>query len=304
MNKLYTLGGHRGMGCTDHTFYQDKRDIAHLPVENTLDSFEMAFANGADYVELDAVMSRDGVIFTLHNVVPGDHFFADKKPNAMLNEMDFASIQSYNTGRYELGRISSLADTLNTLSKIDPNTLPWVVNIELKGVQGSGQAFETNGFLEAVAKTVQGSPVSPSRILFSSFCFENISRMSHLLPTSHYGMLFNEDNNQTAIYSTHQQNVAYQYLPFNANNITLVNELWEKHASPATCLGYLHPEVDTITEETLIVAKENLQSINCWAYLEPMSQKRAEQYAELKYLCDKHSLHLTIITDYLKELTL
>lgn len=61
----FLLGGHRGFGCTDHPHFQTIRDIATLPAENTLESVEKAFANGAQFVEIDAVPTADGEIVVL-----------------------------------------------------------------------------------------------------------------------------------------------------------------------------------------------------------------------------------------------
>lgn len=60
------LGGHRGMGCTDHPFYAQRRDIASLPPENSLLSFMQAYREGAAYVELDAVVLGDQEVVCLH----------------------------------------------------------------------------------------------------------------------------------------------------------------------------------------------------------------------------------------------
>ena len=89
------IAGHRGFGCTDHNFYQSIRDIQNLPVENTLESIEKAFKAGVKYIETDAVMSKDGVLFALHNVVPTDHFFGVEMPTRKLNELNFKDIAKY-----------------------------------------------------------------------------------------------------------------------------------------------------------------------------------------------------------------
>src|SRR6218665_2753794 len=114
------IGGHRGLGCTDHDFYQKLRDIANLPVENTAESVQAAFVGRADYVEIDAVMSADGVLFTLHNVVVKDHFFGATFPSAPLNTLPFADIATFKTGRHANGRIAPLSEVLSVVAKHSP----------------------------------------------------------------------------------------------------------------------------------------------------------------------------------------
>lgn len=224
------------MGCTDHGFYY-KRNIRQLPVENTIDSVVQAFENGADYVEIDAVMSADGILFSIHNVVPKDHFFTPDMPPALLNMMTFAEIQKFYTGHSHNGKIKPFAEMLDAIAANDPKTLPWAVNIEIKGVQGSGQNYEANDYLKILADTVQKSKLSPERVLYSSFSLANVLSMSHLMPESQFGMLFGEKSEPRAIYADHQDDPRYQYLPFNPTQIDFVTSAWKEEANPKAKLG-------------------------------------------------------------------
>lgn len=296
------LGGHRGMGCTDHDFYQDKRDIASLPVENTLESIKAAFENGADYIETDAVMSADGVLFTIHNVVPKDHFFADDRPRDLLNTLPYAEISPYKTGRYNNGTVARLDDVLNHIAAVDPRTLPWSINIEIKGVQGSGQDYEENDYLHKLVKTVENSALGTDRILFSSFSLENIIRVSHALPSAHYGMLFSEKDQPRGIYRNHTDDFRYQYLPFKTDSIRQVLEQWQKAAHPSARLEYLHPEIMTVTPDIIYnIAQMNL-GLNVWALFEQLDAARLDYYRNIMECTAKSGVALTIITDYLPEM--
>lgn len=297
-----SLGGHRGLGCTDHDFYQSLRDIAALPVENTQDSLMAAFAAGADYVETDAVMSGDGVLFTLHNVVPRDHFFVSRQPDGVLNRLPFDRIASCATGRAGKGRIDTLRAILDSIAQSGMGNTPWRVNIEIKGVQGSGQAYETNDYLQRLAQTLQDSALEAGRVLFSSFCLQNIIAMSHLVPQAHYGMLFAEMPETRSIYLDRTDDAAYQYLPFNAAMIEEVFDRWSKGARAGVRLGYLHPEVMTITPEMLAQAAARGAGINCWALFEALDSKRAGVYLDLVRQCRSLQLPLTIISDYIPEM--
>lgn len=293
------MGGHRGLGCTDHDFYQSRRAIADLPVENTRDSIVAAYAAGADYVEIDAVMSADGVLFTLHNVVPADHFFAADLPQKMLNQMNFDEIARFTTGRGQQGRIVPLADILQEIAKASPKTLSWDVNIEIKGVQGSDQPLEANDYIKKLASVVKNSPLPPERVLFSSFALHNIMAMSHELPKAQYGILFGEKPDPRPIYADRRDSPSCQYLPFNPAHTAIVKGLWGEGAASRAELGYFHPEFASITPDTIMLADRHDVGINSWALFEEMTAERRSAYARLADACQAEDVPFTVITDYI-----
>jgi glycerophosphoryl diester phosphodiesterase len=306
--KRYYVGGHRGKGCTDHRFFQNVRPISILPVENTLSAFQMAFREGADFVELDAVMSASGLgdntrLFTIHNVVPDDHFFGEKKPLKMLNQMPFDEIQSYQTGRYGFGSVTPLLDTLKCIKEADPNTAPYVVNIEIKGVQGSGQQYESNDYLYNLSEVVKESGIDQRRVLFSSFCLQNILEMSYALPQSQFGMLFNETDKQAPIYSDKQDSFYHRYLPFNEENFNKVSGIWTKEAHKDSTLGYVHPEILTVTKNMVDIIARSGMGMNPWTFLEEMNPERLKLHENKKELVHASGInHYSIITDYISEM--
>jgi glycerophosphoryl diester phosphodiesterase len=271
------IGGHRGMGCTDNEFCLKYRDITQYPVENTVESITAAFNAGADYVEIDAVMSKDGTLFTLHNVVPQDHFFGAKVPPDLLSKMDFSDILAFRSGRNENGTVSTLEDLLAAVASLDPHTADFCINIEMKGVQGSG--------------------IPPERILFSSFCLENILQMSQLLPDAQYGMLFTDKTVVTPNYTDHQDDMRYQSIPFDPQHIMDIVSVWDREAAPEARLKYLHPEIHSITPETVRVAKGLGLGINSWSIHECQSAEWDKMYQETAKMCDSQ-VPLTVITDY------
>lgn len=298
------LAGHRGMGCTDHEFYQSMRDVKKLPVENTVNAVRLALENGAAYVEIDALMSRDGVIFTLHNVVIADHFFADEKPDNDLNTLDFEVINNFKTGRYSNGDIASLLDVLNTVDQHGPKSLNFDVNIEIKGVQGSNQNFEDNDFIEQIADIAKASDIPVERILFSSFCLMNIVRMSHFLPNAQFGMLFTQHHDhEKPIYKNHVGEMAYQYVSLTIESVNDVLGYWQENAHQDAVISYCHPEISTLTEDLIFSLKKNNKGLNCWALFETLDTDRKNHYKNINQLCADHDVSITVITDYLEEMT-
>lgn len=299
MAKTLQLGGHRGFGCTDHEFYQTHRDIKNLPVENTLDSIRAAYAAGASYVEIDAVMSADEEIFILHNVVPADHFFVPPQPVGLLNTLKFEEIANCRTGRGGTGKIARLSDVLNLISGVSPKNLNWDVNIEIKGVQGSRQPIEKINFIKKLAAVVQQSPLPVERVLFSSFALHNIMAMSHELPAAQYGMLFAEKGEPQAIYADRPDAPSCQYLPYTPAHAAIVMGLWGEGAHNRARLGYFHPEFASITPDTIMLADKHEVGINSWALFEDMDDARRAAYLTLADACQAEDVPFTVITDYI-----
>jgi glycerophosphoryl diester phosphodiesterase len=293
------IGGHRGLGCTDHDFYQTRRDIASLPVENTVESVAAAFAAGADYVEIDAVMSADGVVFTLHNVVVADHFFGTAQPAAPLHTLPFEEIAAFKTGRHANGRIAPLSETLALIARVSPKTLPWDVNIEIKGVQGADQPLETNDFIKRIADVVRASPVPAPRVLFSSFALQNILAMSREMPAAQYGMLFGDKPDARPIYADRRDDIACQYLPYTAPAAAAVMAAWQGGAAKGAVLGYAHPEFASLSPDTAMLAEAQGLGINSWALFEEMTPERHAAYLRLADACDAEGVFFSVITDYI-----
>jgi glycerophosphoryl diester phosphodiesterase len=300
--------GHRGLGCTDNPYYGDKRDIKNLPVENTIPSFDAGYDAGMVYFETDAVTSKDGVIFTVHNVKPADHFFGAEKPEQMLNKMNFADIEKYKTGHYQNGQVSRMEDALALAKRRDPKVLSFCINIEIKGNQGSQQDYEDDDFLINLADLVRKSGIDLSRVLFSSFSLENMIRMSHLLPEAQFGMLFAENPQDGSepkpkpIYADHRDDPHYQYLPFDPLHVDYVMNQWTLHAHPQTALAYVHPEIMSITPQKIDDMAKHGLGINCWALFEKFDETRAGIYKNTIACANEKKVQFTVITDYLPEM--
>lgn len=298
---IIALGGHRGCGCTDHEFFAF-RDLANLPVENTRASLARAFQAGADFVEFDAVTSADGVAFVLHNVMPDDHFFGARKPPRLLNKMAWADIQPFKSGRHACGDVAALSDVLRDLKDMPPRATPWTVNIELKGVQGSGQPCDMDALLEAVARAIGDAGVVPARLMFSSFALANIAAMAQRFPDAHYAMLFSPRPEPRSIYADHQDDPAYTYLPFTREAIAQTLNLWAREVGTGARLGYLHAEVATIGPEHLAAAASEGIGINSWGLFERLSDERVALYRRLVAECAAQGIRYSIMTDYLPEM--
>lgn len=154
MNMLYTLPkpvifGHRG-AC------------AHAP-ENTLASFRLAFDQGADAIELDAKLSRDGEVVVFHDSTldrtTNGTGRVDSKSLAELRELDAGS---HFSEQFRGEKIPLLLEVLEEFGKTR------YINIEL-----TNYTSPNDELVEKAAALVNSMGLG-ERILFSSFSAQNL----------------------------------------------------------------------------------------------------------------------------------
>ncbi len=147
--------------------------------ENTLAAFALAAEQGADGVELDVQMTKDGRLVICHDET------IDRTANAKgwirdytfeeLRKLDF----SYGKLQYEGETIPTLEEVLDLLT---PTGL--TVNIELK----NGVCFYP-GMEEKVVELVEKKGWQ-ERVIFSSFNHYSVRKLAGLAPWSKRGVLY------------------------------------------------------------------------------------------------------------------
>lgn len=272
LREFNKIGGHRGLGCTDHEFYQSFRDVKNLPVENTAASVKAAFNAGADYVEIDAVQSRDGAIFVHHDV------------------------------SFQNGVFVPLREVLDAVFESSPKTGRWDVNVEIRGVQESGQPYEGGLFIRKLAQEVYRSKIPPENILWSSFALQNLILMSDHFPQGQYGMLFSEKLSAASLYSDCLNDVRFQEIPFNEEYGRRVMKIWEDEAHRGAQIKSFHAEVTTITPRHIRMADMLGVGINSWALFEKIDERRLALYGNLKKETQKYKVPFSVITDYIEQI--
>lgn len=169
MNRLFELStpiafAHRGSS-------------AHAP-ENTIAAFCLALEQGADAVELDVKLSRDGKIMVFHDLTL-DRVTGVK---GRFCERTFADLRSLDAGewfstRFKGERIPMLSEVFEAVGK------NMVINIELTNYDTPGDALP-----EEVAKLVKEHNVE-DRVIFSSFDPRNLVKIRQRLPESQTALL-------------------------------------------------------------------------------------------------------------------
>jgi len=150
---------------------------AHAP-ENTLAAFELALAQGAHGVELDAKLSSDGEVVVIHDATI-DRTTAEKGhvsqlTLAALRELDAGSFFSEKFGGE---KIPALAEVFETIGRRA------FINVEL-----TNYATPHDGLAVKVCELVKRFGLE-ERILFSSFLPANLARTRGLLPDVPRGLL-------------------------------------------------------------------------------------------------------------------
>lgn len=150
---------------------------AHAP-ENTLAAFELAVAQGADAIEFDVKLTRDGHVIVLHDQTldrtTDGHGDLRQVPLGALRRLDagggFAE-------RFRGERIPTLEEVFEAVGQ------RILMNIEL-----TNYATPLDGLVPAVAALVKKFRLE-ERVLFSSFYPHNLRRAKRLLPQVPCGLL-------------------------------------------------------------------------------------------------------------------
>jgi glycerophosphoryl diester phosphodiesterase len=161
---------------------------AHAP-ENTLAAFRRAVSDGADAVEFDVRMTRDGEIVVIHDShlrrTAGGAGRVERRSAAELRRL---SAGAWFGASFSAERIPTLDEVLEML----PRSIG--LNIELK----AGLRTRRNPALVERCCAVIRRHRAESRVLFSSFHHPFIRRARRLLPSAAAGLLFHPIRRATA----------------------------------------------------------------------------------------------------------
>jgi len=150
---------------------------AHAP-ENTLAAFELAYAQGADAIELDAKLSADGHVIVIHDLTvdrtTGAHGRVKDMKLADLRVLDAGSSFSTN---FRGEKVPLLEEVFETLGQ------KLFINVEL-----TNYSTPRDHLVESVCMLVKRFNLQ-KRILFSSFFASNLLRARSYLPEVPCGLL-------------------------------------------------------------------------------------------------------------------
>ena len=191
-NRTMKLWAHRGAS-------------GHAP-ENTLPAFEMAHLAGADGIELDVQLSKDGVPVVIHDEQ------IDRVSDGVGNVRDytFEELRSFNMNRQFPAYGRAVIPTLSEVYDLVKGT-EMAVNLELKN---SVVFYE--GLEEQVLELARRKGLE-DRIIYSSFNHYSMRKIKRLLPTARVAFLYSDGILDAAEYA--RQNGAYAIHPSLGNMV-------------------------------------------------------------------------------------
>jgi glycerophosphoryl diester phosphodiesterase len=168
--------GHRGSG---------KSNGENPFAENTLPSFENAYKEGAEYVELDVQLSKDGQVVVMHD------FSTEKTTNLPGCVADYTYAQ-LTTADATLGSAATAKVGVPLLSEVLAlaKEKSGFVNIEIK-VNDEATACPKTDVAALVTATVAEVKAAKAtdRVIFSSFSFGAAKEAKKQLPATPSGLL-------------------------------------------------------------------------------------------------------------------
>lgn len=165
-----------------HTLNFAHRGARRAAPENTLAAFAKALQLGADGIELDTLLSKDGVLVVCHNLE------VDATSNGLGRVQDFSlsELREFDFGGwFDPAFAGEKIPTLNEVFDLVGSRL--LVNIEMKSVslRGDGLATATAAFIKARNLYDQ--------VIVSSFNPLALRRVHRLDPRIEIGLLYSPD---------------------------------------------------------------------------------------------------------------
>lgn len=150
--------------------------------ENTLPAFRLAVEQGADAIELDAMLTRDGEVVVTHDLDLGP----TKAEKGTVRKMSFADISAIDAGAWFSPEFTGtqIPTLRQVLQEIAPHIL---INIELKN-----DASLFDSVAEQVAKLIRETGTA-ERIFISSFNPIALMRFHWKIPDVPIGLLSQGD---------------------------------------------------------------------------------------------------------------
>ena len=183
---ILTVSGHiaetgvHGSTMKNLPLIQAHAGASLIAPENTLSAFMAARDSGADGIETDVRMTKDGFLVLYHN----DSIEGGSNGHGIISEMTLAELKALDFGswfdeQYAGEQILTLEECLEAASDLDFQ----VVNLELKPVKGSHSAY-----VKAAADTIRQSDFT-GQIIVSSFDRDLLKEIKEYAPEITAGMI-------------------------------------------------------------------------------------------------------------------
>jgi len=158
------------------------RGFSSIYPENTLSAFKAAIDSGADGIETDIHLSRDGVIVITHD----EDIKRVSNGEGMVKDMSYEELLKYDFGswknkRFKGEKIPTLLELLDLIEATD-----MVLNIEIK------MGFVMYPEIEEKALALVTERGMLDRVIFSSFNHYSLDKIKKLNPSAKVAPLYSE----------------------------------------------------------------------------------------------------------------
>ncbi len=188
--KSFSIIGHRGYGPTDNS-----TDTGLYP-ENTLKAFAHALDQGADGIELDVFLSRDGKAVVIHDPRLHEHVVPEQSVRAAARDVGhytYEELQGFDLRQGQ--KIPALEEVFALVALY--NT-PRIINLDVKDIAS------VTAILDAMKNS--GDALVPHPVVVSSYnwdilrAFRRHDADLHLVPAIKSALLFGEAHIETRTY--------------------------------------------------------------------------------------------------------
>ncbi len=150
----------------------------HAP-ENTLPAFELAYTMGADGIELDVQMTKEGIPVVIHD----ERIDRVSDGNGYVQDFTLEELKTFNVNKNfsAFGRttVPTLAEVYDLVKKMD-----LTINVELKNSEIFYDGMERKVLQLAEEKGLA------DRIIYSSFNHYSMRKIQQLLPAARTAFLY------------------------------------------------------------------------------------------------------------------
>jgi glycerophosphoryl diester phosphodiesterase len=163
----------------------------HVP-ENTLEAFQLGIAQGADGIELDVHLTKDGEIAVFHDLTLARMAHATGR----ICDYTMAELKEFFiNGKYKIPTLREVYELVASYGR------PLTVNVELKTIPEPYPALPSK-LLDLQAKIPCGT------IIYSSFNHYSLMAIKQLNPAAHIGLLYETPLVDPHVYARHVQAAA------------------------------------------------------------------------------------------------
>lgn len=163
----------------ERTLIWAHRGASGYAPENSMQAFEKAIEMGADGIELDVQLTKDGELVIIHDVT----IDRVSDGSGWVRDMTYAKLSKYNYNKtYPKCLRASIATLEEVYALVKPTDL--TINVELK----TGEIFYPE--LEERVLDLTARMGMEHRVWYSSFNHYSVQKIKELDPTAKTGMLY------------------------------------------------------------------------------------------------------------------